>query len=70
MEPDRPQHDHPAASVIAQQYSYKQHFPHCAFVHKKENFVRPAKTLLLQVFYFLKIKRLTVNCAGQGVSVC
>jgi hypothetical protein len=52
MEPDRPQHDHPAASVIAQKYSYTLHFPHCAFIHEKENFVRPAKTLLLQFFLF------------------
>jgi len=32
MEPDRPQHDHPAVCVIAQQYSYTPPLPHCAFI--------------------------------------
>ena len=55
MEPDRSQRDHPAACVIAQQYSYTQPFAQCAYIHEKESFVRPAKTLLLQFFYSLKL---------------
>jgi hypothetical protein len=50
MEPDRPQHDHPAACVISQQYSYTPPFPHGAFIHEKENFLPLAETLVFQFF--------------------
>jgi hypothetical protein len=56
MEPDRPQHDRPAASVVAQQYSSFSFISlrfHCC----KQKFGTIKKLLLYQLFFkFLKIE--------------
>jgi len=67
LEPDRPQHDRPAACVIAQQYSSATS-SHYTLTVKRKN-----PTFVSKMFAFSKLRKVSNcvagNCAKSG-SVC
>jgi len=67
MRHDQPQHDCPAASVIAQQYSSAV-YSHCSFTPVRKNSARLQKMLSFLVFACIKLRSCNLRKSGSKIN--